>query len=374
VIAILFGGILAIISCLLLLFFSHSYTSLLLLQNSDELRATGGFLGSVVFVTHHGLTIDEFDFIDIYDLDQQISLFPSAPAGIRDYLSGGQDALHLQDANWERDFPLSAIQITDLIQAAAQKKPDFVIALNSSLIENYLTTFGDFILTIDDGDLILTSDNFSTQARADHELFNPDKKPKTVFLQNFAHQLLTKISHLSWPEKISFSNFIAQQLSQRQLQVFAFHPLYQFVFDTFGLSGRTRQSVTCHNLYFIESNVGINKSNHYTTSELTLTTQSNHQAQLQVIFQNNNPLDETALITKRLHYANYQRLLLPPSVEATNLTFNEEPIIQKDERLLTDSSGNQWREIGFLLNMREQSTNTFTATLQGEKNCFQVFR
>ena len=109
-----------------------------LLQNSDEVRATGGFLGSLLTVTTRGAHATTYQFSDVYDLDAQIATFPSAPVGVRTYLTGGLDQLHLPDANWERDFPGSAAQISDLLARAGQSRPDLIVAVNSPLLEKLL--------------------------------------------------------------------------------------------------------------------------------------------------------------------------------------------------------------------------------------------
>ena len=135
---VLLGLLLEIIS-VYLIFAHYTWHTAVIFQNADEVRATGGFFGSLLWVEGQGARINHYRFYDVYDLQAQIGHFPPAPAAVRRYLSGGRSRLQLQDANWERDFALSASTISSLLQQARLPAPDIVIAVNSTLVERILT-------------------------------------------------------------------------------------------------------------------------------------------------------------------------------------------------------------------------------------------
>ena len=354
--------------------FLRPYRTLVLLQNTDEVRATGGFLGSVAIIEHQAFKIKTFTFHDIYNLDHQLMTFQPAPPGVRQYLSGGRDTLHLQDANWERDFPSSAQQISDLIVTSGQKKPDIILALNSSLIANLLTYLADYNLSISVEEVFLNSDNFSTAARADHHILALNRQPKTRFLQNFKTQLLSTLSSLNFDQRLKLIHFIWMQKNDRQWQIYSRFNSYQKLFQLLGIAGHTQASLFHHQIYFFSSNVGINKSNKSTKLELKLVpaNQKTATATLHAKFINDNPLDEDALITQRLHFANYQRLLLPPNVTLKSISFNQQAITEYDQRLVIDSSGHHWQEIGFLIIINEQSYGDLEIVLAGPQKRWVV--
>ncbi len=85
-------------------------TYLLVLQNSDELRPTGGFIGTYGIVQTQDGDITRFDTHDIYHLDiptkDKVTVEPPAP--IKEYLV---PKWYMRDANWSPDWPTSARQI-----------------------------------------------------------------------------------------------------------------------------------------------------------------------------------------------------------------------------------------------------------------------
>lgn len=84
---------------------------LLILQNSNELRPTGGFIGSYGVIETDSGDILRSDTHDIYHLDMpvkdKIKITPPDP--IKKYL--GVNQWYMRDANWSPDWPTSARQI-----------------------------------------------------------------------------------------------------------------------------------------------------------------------------------------------------------------------------------------------------------------------
>src|SRR5215213_640984 len=81
-------------------------TYLVLVQNSHELRATGGFIAAVGRVSVDGGRLTDFDFEDSYALYSERSTYPPAPLPMQQYM--GIPLLVMRDANWSPDFPTTA--------------------------------------------------------------------------------------------------------------------------------------------------------------------------------------------------------------------------------------------------------------------------
>lgn len=360
--------------CIGFLFFAYCYSwrTLVILQNSDEIRATGGFFGSLALIEHRFHQIKKLTFYDVYDLDSQLTNFPTAPFGVRSYLSGGQNALHLQDANWDRDFPTSAERINQLLESQLPQPIHFVVAINAQLIKNYLAEFGELTLEHNGEKLIINEDNFTTIARQDHQIFNPKRQEKTTFLR----LILPAISE-HWRQRVGILScrlpaFLRQQFVSRQIQVYSTNPLHQKLIAFLGIDGATRQSKNCQRLYYVESNVGINKSNAHTHTALSLTPIVNGQTTLKITINNDNPYPVSKMVTKRLHYANFARLLLPPQVKLQVWRLNGEATVAAGINHLQDSGGNWWQEQGLLVMVGEQESATLEADLISEQSCFEV--
>ena len=83
---------------------------IIIFQNSNELRATGGFMGSYSIIDINQGKIVSITTEDIYDADGQFPGFVDPPHGVKEYLSSG-NGLRLPDANWNPDTKKSSQQV-----------------------------------------------------------------------------------------------------------------------------------------------------------------------------------------------------------------------------------------------------------------------
>ncbi len=103
-------------------------TYIVLVQNSDELRPTGGFISSYGrVVIEHGQVITQ-TFQDSYTVDNFARDYPDPPKPLFDYMASEQWVF--RDANWSPDFPTTARDAMRLYQIGKPEQVDGVIALN----------------------------------------------------------------------------------------------------------------------------------------------------------------------------------------------------------------------------------------------------
>jgi hypothetical protein len=122
---------------------------LVLLQNSDELRPTGGFLGTFGLVETETGEFTRFETHDIYHIDMPAkdSVKVKPPYPIEKYLV---PSWYMRDANWSPDWPVAARQIEwfyklengSLKQQYPVKDFDFVIAVTPAFITDLLKITG----------------------------------------------------------------------------------------------------------------------------------------------------------------------------------------------------------------------------------------
>ena len=122
---------------------------LVMLQNNDELRPTGGFLGTYGILELQDGEIINFNTHDIYQLDMPvkdlINVIP--PEAIKKYLV---PKWYMRDANWSPDWPTAAQKIDWFYQAESRLNPaaeiisefNGVIALTPKLITDFLGLIG----------------------------------------------------------------------------------------------------------------------------------------------------------------------------------------------------------------------------------------
>ncbi len=118
-------------------------TYLILYQNDKERRATGGFLTFyAIFKVRNGkMTIYRSD--DIYSLDNAITDHPQAPPEILSYHKG-VSRFYIRDSNLSPDFVQSIRLFEGLYKKSSAKvEYDGIIALDSKILVDMLTIFGD---------------------------------------------------------------------------------------------------------------------------------------------------------------------------------------------------------------------------------------
>ncbi|MBP9718016.1 DUF4012 domain-containing protein [Candidatus Gracilibacteria bacterium] len=114
----------------------HSY--LVLLQNSGELRATGGFIGNIMLVEVNDGYITKSEIHDVYKFDHQLTERIEPPAEIKPV----SDFLFLRDSNYSADFPLSAQRAAEFLEKENGPGVDSVIAINEQLLIDVLRITG----------------------------------------------------------------------------------------------------------------------------------------------------------------------------------------------------------------------------------------
>ncbi len=122
--------------------FEGPRTYLLLGQNQNEIRATGGFIGVAV-----EMKLDEGRLVDLIYHDsttvdpQPYSLNPSPPDGLYWYL--WHDRMLFRDANWNPHFPAAAAKLAQIFQLGQGVKVDGVITGSKGLTLDMVELLGD---------------------------------------------------------------------------------------------------------------------------------------------------------------------------------------------------------------------------------------
>jgi hypothetical protein len=120
-------------------------TYLILFQNEDELRPTGGFLSAAGRVTLDAGKILTLTVADSYQLDDFTKPYDEPPAPLLDYM--GSQLWLFRDSNWSVDFPTAARKAIELYAYTQTDAIDGVIALNQRVVESLVAALGT--LTID---------------------------------------------------------------------------------------------------------------------------------------------------------------------------------------------------------------------------------
>lgn len=133
----------------------HRY--LVLLQNQNELRPLGGFMGSVMsFEVNQGI-VQDIKFQDIYDIDGQAQKTLSVPPEF----NGFTEEIFSRDANYSPIPQVSAERVQDLFNYSKQPNYRSYIVLNHSFLAKLLELAGPLDLEIEGKVYTIDHTNFS---------------------------------------------------------------------------------------------------------------------------------------------------------------------------------------------------------------------
>jgi hypothetical protein len=113
---------------------------LILAQNEDERRATGGYITEVGLLTIEHGKIVALDFKDSYAVDDFSKPYPDPPAPLLEYMLA--EIWVFRDANWSPDFPTTAKAAADLYELGQGVRVDGVIAVDQAALQLLLKALG----------------------------------------------------------------------------------------------------------------------------------------------------------------------------------------------------------------------------------------
>lgn len=219
-------------------------TYLFLLQNSDELRPTGGFIGTYGIVKTKDGNIETFETGNIYALDGPAEKFlrVEPPPPIEKYLKVG--AWFMRDSNWSPDFPTSAAQAEWFYEAEGgrEKKIDAVIAVTPTFIEDILRQIGNIEM---DGQTF-TPDNLMEvlQYKVEKEYYDkgiPEVQRKDIVGQ-LGKKIFDRLANLPSSRWSGLFNITKKDLAEKLLLVWSKNQELQTTIAREGWSGRVFDS------------------------------------------------------------------------------------------------------------------------------------
>ncbi len=115
-------------------------TYLILVQNNQELRPTGGFISAVGKLTLDKASLSGLDFTDSYNIFREDVDHPMAPEPMDRYM--GIPLLLVRDANWSPDLPTTAKLVKALYAQDTGVVVDGMITIDLHAVELLITALG----------------------------------------------------------------------------------------------------------------------------------------------------------------------------------------------------------------------------------------
>ncbi len=275
---------------------------LILAQNEDELRATGGFLTGAGVVTVENGRIADLSFMDANFVDDyQNKPYDTPPQPLSDFMA--LDLFLFRDANYWPDFPTSARKAMDLYAYGRDVAPlDGAIAIDQEFLRLLVDATGP--VPIPDSDLTLSADNLLQTLRAARDIQEGQElgqwiTDRKAFLGGFAAAVQAKLeSDLGNVNLPKLARNMAAAADGRHLSIYLRDPDAAAVLTGAGWDGRLPTAPPGDFLMVVDTNMGYNKANlvveRALTYELDLGPQP--QASLNVLYTHTGrPRDETCL-------------------------------------------------------------------------------
>jgi len=189
---------------------------LLVFQNDNELRATGGFMGSFALVDLRNGQIEKITIPEggTYDVRAGLAEAVAPPEALRLVANRWE----FQDSNWWPDFPTSAKNIKWFYEKSGGPTIDGVIAVNSSFLGKLLSVVGP--INLPRYGKIITPDNFEAELQKSIELEATEKtKPKKI-LGELAPLLMEKLVKTEPRDIFNLAEALGAGLRQRDIQLY----------------------------------------------------------------------------------------------------------------------------------------------------------
>ncbi len=240
---------------------------LFIMQNNDELRPSGGFIGVYALMQTKNGSIDSLLSYDSYHLDMPAALSANwnlqAPAPLSKYLK--VQNWYLRDANWSPDWPTSAKNIQKIYhgekEAISEDSLPFkaVISLSPDFVAELLDITGPVMAR---GELY-QKENFQELLQysvevsyAEQDISSWDRKD---VINEIIYELKERLTKISLNQFYDLINIVSKNITNRNIQIYFNDNYLQGLAKRLNASGELRKS-TADYLMVVDANLGGFKS------------------------------------------------------------------------------------------------------------------
>jgi hypothetical protein len=160
-----------------------------LAQDDEEVRPSGGFLGALWELTvSRGRLVDQ-RFLSSYSVDEDVQLDEWVKAPESFNLGMGAFIVPFRDQNWWAHFPTSADALRETYRRGQGRRPDTIAALNQTALELLLDVMGPVVLGPEGGETV-DSETVRQLLREGHPIPSQSDFPEDWDEQRYAVYLL----------------------------------------------------------------------------------------------------------------------------------------------------------------------------------------
>ena len=288
---------------------------LLILQNNDELRPTGGFIGVYGILESKNGEIVSLMTDDSYHLDMPASLNDwnlEPPAPLKKYLK--VEKWYLRDANWSPDWPTSARKITEIYEgvsrAADQPMSDFtgLVAITPDLIADFIALVGPITVK----DVTYTPENFQPLLQYNVEIAYKEQNisswDRKEIINELVAELKQRLLNLPTADLAELLKIIDRNIAAKNLQIYFSNNDWQNFAGNLGASGEV-QNTDGDYLLVVDANLGAFKSDAVVKKKINYTLDKNNgvlRAAVKLDYRHEGDFD-----WRTTRYRSYTRIYAP---------------------------------------------------------------
>lgn len=240
---------------------------LFIMQNNDELRPSGGFIGVYGLMKTKNGSVDSLITHDSYHLDMPASISGrwnlQPPAALNKYLK--VEKWYLRDANWSPDWPSSARNIAEIYQgeklAISETTDPFtgIIALAPDFVAELLDVTGPVMAR---GELY-EKENFQELLQysvevsySEQDISSWDRKD---VINEIVYELKNKLTKISIGQFYSLLNIISNNIANKNIQLYFSDDYLQGLAQRLNATGEVKNNIGDY-LLVVDANLGAFKS------------------------------------------------------------------------------------------------------------------
>jgi len=249
--------------------FSEGANVLILFNNTDEMRGTGGFTTAYMTITRH-----KGDFVTHLGSSYEIDTPPSEngavlvvppPRPMHDYM--GIDRWSFRDANWSPDYPTSAQAASQFYtQVTKAQTPLYVITVNMTALRTLMLYLPPLKVACDVQGLacqaptVLLENNILDWLRRGWNESASGAEGDKSFLGHKAHQMIKMIRALPFSDQWGAIPAVNEMLMRGDVMLYSSDPQIQAFFAGRGWSGPFPLAAQGDVIVYSENNIGYNKT------------------------------------------------------------------------------------------------------------------
>lgn len=205
---------------------------LMLFQNSNELRPTGGFMGSLALLDIKEGKVEKVNVPQGGPYDLKAGFFENVTSPKPLWLINPN--FNFWDANWFADFPTSAELILKYWEKSGGPTVDGVITINSNVMVEFLKIIGP--INLEERGRIFNSDNFIQETQKIVEIEDVGDAPKAV-IGEMMTKVLDKIFNDKDLDYLQTLKLFNDSMRNKDIQIYFPDNSLELIINNYGWGG-----------------------------------------------------------------------------------------------------------------------------------------